>query len=448
MDTRGLAAVGLYVACLGSLVMFALRYWRVRETGTQTTLFADPMLRLVGLFTIGLLAVVANASEGFAHPLMWVVLIVGATVAGGDFILMLAAIISKNETFVDRHFKLETEREQNRAHIAQVLRAGGEEEGAPLPAADAPTPALPSAPEAIRAAPAPQAGLSAAGDDPAPPSTRAPMKLREQLFQREPLKREGWADAMRQVKSSRLEPVRVVVISSGVDPGLMTLFPRRIELLPELDRPPSSGLTMGTATTAFILAANPKAQVCSLNVFPDGPTSSLADLVAALAAARRLRPDLVFFDGGMGADDRALRAVVAELGVPLIAPSGNDGGTSPIFPAAYKEAISATAADGDRLADFANHGQHVTLAAPGVRVESVVRVAGDRPVFQALTGASAAAGLVTAAASLLLARDRTLDIARLRALLQAASSATDASHGVPILDIGRLLAPQAKPRAA
>lgn len=74
-----------------------------------------------------------------------------------------------------------------------------------------------------------------------------------------------------------------------------------------------------------------------------------------------------------GPDNRLLRTAVARLherDIGLVAAVGNEGpAAAPLYPAAYSEVVGVTAVDTSReLYRWANHGQHVLFAAPGVAV--------------------------------------------------------------------------------
>jgi len=60
-------------------------------------------------------------------------------------------------------------------------------------------------------------------------------------------------------------------------------------------------------------------------------------------------------------------------GVVVVAAAGNNGSTSPFYPAYYANCISVAATDeNDRLASFSDHGSWVDVAAPGTNIYSTV----------------------------------------------------------------------------
>ena len=91
-------------------------------------------------------------------------------------------------------------------------------------------------------------------------------------------------------------------------------------------------------------------------------------------------------------------AGLLERSVVLVAAAGNRGPRAkPVYPAAYRGVIAVTAVDRNRqVYRRAGRGDHIDLAAPGVRVWTAASVRGARQK----TGTSFAAPFVTAAAAI------------------------------------------------
>ena len=126
-----------------------------------------------------------------------------------------------------------------------------------------------------------------------------------------------------------------------------------------------------------------------------------------------------------------------------MAASGNNGGWTRYWPAAYPEVIAVGAVGEDgRPTSFSTRGNHVALCAPGERVHTSA-IDG----YQFATGTSFAAPFVTGAAALLVAsaerRAYPLDGAAVRALLVASAapfaSGTANGCGAGILDAASAL---------
>ncbi len=98
-----------------------------------------------------------------------------------------------------------------------------------------------------------------------------------------------------------------------------------------------------------------------------------------------------------GPDNRILALAIERIvarGRIVVAAAGNEGPAAPaLYPAAYPEVIAATAVDSDRqIYRWANRGQHIDFAAPGVSVLTA-RSEGD---FGRESGTSMAAPAVAA----------------------------------------------------
>src|SRR4029434_587528 len=87
----------------------------------------------------------------------------------------------------------------------------------------------------------------------------------------------------------------------------------------------------------IVQAVNSGARILNLSLGSDGDSPVLRDTIAA----------------------------VARLNIPVFAAAGNVPTTQPYYPAAYPEVMAVTALDHGQIADYANRGDFVSLAAPG-----------------------------------------------------------------------------------
>jgi len=107
-------------------------------------------------------------------------------------------------------------------------------------------------------------------------------------------------------------------------------------------------------------------------------------------------------------------------GLVLVAAAGNDGNTTPYFPAALGETISVGASDeSDARANFSSFGETLDFLAPGVSVLTTALGGG----YQRFNGTSAAAPVASGVAALLLAENPDLTPEEVRARL--ATTAVD-----------------------
>jgi len=108
----------------------------------------------------------------------------------------------------------------------------------------------------------------------------------------------------------------------------------------------------------------------------------------------------------------------AEVGVLLVAASGNEGADAVGYPAALSECIAVGATSMDsRLASFSNYGSEQELAAPGADIISCV----PGGAYGHADGTSMASPQVAGVASLVLARNPGLSAAETRAILAASA---------------------------
>jgi subtilisin family serine protease len=85
----------------------------------------------------------------------------------------------------------------------------------------------------------------------------------------------------------------------------------------------------------------------------------------------------------------------------IVAAAGNNFSTTPVYPAAYPNVVSVAATDrNDTLAKWSNHGDWITIAAPGVDIYSTM----PGNAYASKNGSSYSAALVSGEAALLYAR--------------------------------------------
>jgi len=116
-------------------------------------------------------------------------------------------------------------------------------------------------------------------------------------------------------------------------------------------------------------------------------------------------------------------------GVVLVAAAGNDGWSTPSFPAGDRGVIGVAATDENDLpALFSNEGQSVFMAAPGTNIQTT-----DNEGYRSVSGTSSSAAYVAGAAALLKAFDPAASngiiVGRLARNADPAGSAGDTGNG-------------------
>ncbi|MBD0290583.1 MAG: S8 family serine peptidase [Thermoleophilia bacterium] len=361
-DAAELAIVALATA---SLALFA---WERRRTPTSEeravgTIFSNPYLRI---FTILLMVFVVLRAEGAPSTLTWlpaiVVLIVGTTVAGADFILLLVALLKENNEFVREYYTFE--REKFRAQIQAI----------PKPSDIVLAPDEPQTREARPPLEPLLAGLESIGAVPAR-SSGAPAN-----------------------------EVRVAIVSTGA-PDELVEHPALEGRVERTYRPEGTVVSegVGPAGVGFVAALAPTARIFPLTVFNESFTGDADWIREGVEAALAWAPQVVFLDFGANEAVASVRDLIrrADDDVLFVAPAGNEGQGRPTWPASDGRVLGVAAATASKaLAPFSNRGGGVHLAAPGVDVVSLVGVHGGELAFSKLSGTSMAAGIVAGLAAL------------------------------------------------
>lgn len=195
------------------------------------------------------------------------------------------------------------------------------------------------------------------------------------------------------------------------------------------------GLTTGLAQSVDLL---------SVRVLDGSGQGDAFTLAQGIVTAVDAGAQIVNLSLGTYGNSNAVRAAVdyaLEHGVTLVSAVGNDGRGRITFPAAYDEVIGVTAVDANRhVPSFANQGQGVNLAAPGVGMYT----AWSDESYVVFDGTSSAAPLVSATAALLYASDPNMTPAQVSQILlelsdDAGAPGVDGSFGSGILNVERVL---------
>lgn len=110
-------------------------------------------------------------------------------------------------------------------------------------------------------------------------------------------------------------------------------------------------------------------RILSVDVFGCDPAANTFNVALGIMKAVNAGASPINLSLGSYADVAVLRDVVSQatkLGIPLFAAVGNDGSSTPFYPAAYPGVISITALErGGKIAGYANTGTQADAAAPG-----------------------------------------------------------------------------------
>ena len=118
----------------------------------------------------------------------------------------------------------------------------------------------------------------------------------------------------------------------------------------------------------------PSIELLSIPVLDNNGEGSAFDLAMGIIAAVDAGANVISMSLGSYATSPLLKAAVdyaAAAGVVMVAASGNDGVKQVLYPAAYDNVIAVGAVDANgNIAGFSNTGSEISLAAPGVGINS------------------------------------------------------------------------------
>ncbi|MFP3357248.1 S8 family serine peptidase [Planococcus citreus] len=193
----------------------------------------------------------------------------------------------------------------------------------------------------------------------------------------------------------------------------------------------------------FGVGVAPSTSIMPIDVF-DGEDGFISDVAAGVYHAVDNGADIINMSLVAYSDTNVLREAVQyahSKNVLVVAAAGNDGISSPYYPAAYQEVLSVASTDAaDKRSDFSNFGKTIDIAAPGTGVFSIF----PDQSFGGMDGTSMSTPIVSGAAALLKANEPKLsntDIAG-RLMLTAKDLGTagkDVYYGHGRLNVDRAL---------
>ena len=118
----------------------------------------------------------------------------------------------------------------------------------------------------------------------------------------------------------------------------------------------------------------PSIELLSIPVLDANGEGSAFDLAKGIIAAVDAGADIISMSLGSYTNSALLKVAVdyaAAAGVVLVGAAGNDGVNQILYPAAYENVIAVGAVDASaKAAGFSNTGSEISLAAPGVGIDS------------------------------------------------------------------------------
>jgi len=237
-----------------------------------------------------------------------------------------------------------------------------------------------------------------------------------------------WSDA----ETPQCGPAPLIgLIDTGVNVEHPALNGQAVQVIAQPERHAVPSLQdHGTAVAALLVGRPtsrtpgllPQARIMAVDAFyRDGGTADRTDVMTLVAAIETLaeRGVRVINMSLSGPANEVLQQAVAAAqakGIVFVAAAGNNGpGAEPSYPAAYPGVVAVTAIDQDlNVYRRATRGPYVDLSAPGVNVWT----ASAEGSGMLRTGTSYAVPFVSAAASLVLASNPTLDVKEVQSRLE------------------------------
>lgn len=182
-----------------------------------------------------------------------------------------------------------------------------------------------------------------------------------------------------------------------------------------------------------------KTKILAVKVLGSDGSGDTATIAQGILKASELGAKVINLSLGGPSDSSVLRDAVNQAtskGVLVVVAAGNDGKTTPNYPAAYPNVLSVGATDqSDKRTSFSNYASSVGIAAPGLNILSSTD--GN---YKQESGTSMASPHVAGAAALLLAKNASLTPAQLKSqLISNGDAVTGFNSNVKRLNIARAL---------
>ena len=182
-------------------------------------------------------------------------------------------------------------------------------------------------------------------------------------------------------KEKRGEGVTVAVLDTAVSKSVVNQNAdiKQIDLFDYSQNASETG--HGNAVASLLVADDrelsglaPSIELLSIPVLDANGEGSAFDLAKGIIAAVDAGADVISMSLGSYTNSALLKAAVdyaAAAGVVLVGAAGNDGVNQVLYPAAYDNVIAVGAVDANaNAAGFSNTGGEISLAAPGVGINS------------------------------------------------------------------------------
>ncbi len=187
-----------------------------------------------------------------------------------------------------------------------------------------------------------------------------------------------------------------------------------------------AGIITAADNTIGVVGGAPQSTILAIRVLNSSGTGYISAVANGVNWAVANGAAVINLSLGGTCGSEVLEAAVNDAvlaGVIVVAAAGNSGGTVPLYPGAYEQAISVGAIGGSgAIASYSNRDASVDIAAPGSTILSTLRTHVSEPAYGPMSGTSMATPVVAASVALLLQKCPALTPADVRTRLRATMS--------------------------
>lgn len=163
-----------------------------------------------------------------------------------------------------------------------------------------------------------------------------------------------------------------------------------------------AGISAAVDNTTGVIGVGPEIYLYAVKVLGKNGSGWLSDIIEGIQWCMNNGIQVVNMSLGTYSEVQSFHDAVTAAyngGLVLVAAAGNDGVSTPLYPAAYDEVIAVAASDiNNQIPTWSNYGPHVDLTAPGVSIYSAYKGGG----YKTLSGTSMATPHVAGTVALVL----------------------------------------------
>jgi Subtilisin-like serine proteases len=170
------------------------------------------------------------------------------------------------------------------------------------------------------------------------------------------------------------EPITVAVLDTGIDQSNQALAGKVVAQVNFTDSPTNDDLYgHGTHMAGVIIAVAPECQLMNVKVANDAGNCQPSTVAKGIIWAVDNGAEVINISLCMKSSPALEQAInyAWDCGAMTIAAAGNQGKSTPAYPASYAKCLAVAATnENDSLALLSNHGDWVNVAAPGFDIYS------------------------------------------------------------------------------